>query len=365
MKLLFITPSIATFGGVQRICLSRADYCAKFWGDEVHVISQNEPNAKPFFEVDASIQFHNVLFDKKLSLRASVKHYMQQLNELERQIQPDLILVSDNGLKAFLLPYFLKTKAKTVFECHGTLKIQEQDSENFIQKIRIKALQYFKKKSVRKYDVFLGLSQGSIDEWEIRDKAVIVPNFVGNTLGISSDLKNKILLSVARNSYEKGLDLLLEIWKGISAENPDWKWNIITSLEGYFNLKKMISEGNIPNVEIIPPQSDIEHYYQQASIYAMTSRFEGFPMVLLEAMSFGLPVISFRCPIGPELILRNDVNGILIENGNLPQYMTKLKELMNSNDLRKQFQQPALNFASGYTLEKSMGQFNDLVRSIK
>ncbi|MGX7668387.1 glycosyltransferase [Flavobacterium pedocola] len=361
MKLLFITPTVANFGGVPKIALTRADYCARVWGDEVHFISQNEAGRKPFFDVDTSITFHNIQLGKKDFRFFS--NYIQQVQALTDSIQPDIILVFDNGLKAFLLPFFLKTTAKTVFECHSALDVQERSNSSWFELIGSPLYKFFKRKAVKRYDLFLTLSEASAREWKVKKNYVIVPNFVQNTSGKISSLTNKTVLVVARNAYEKGFDRLLDIWEAVCGQNQDWKLQLITNEDGFFDLKKAITERKLINVEVIPPQQNIDEFYSEASVYLMTSRYEGFPLVLLEAMAFGLAVIAYNCPIGPGEIIRNNENGLLAANDNQAEFVSKLNLLLQDFSQREMFQQNAIATASQYLLEKMMDAFNSQVRS--
>lgn len=360
MKLLFITPTVSNFGGVPKICLTRADYCARVWGDEVHFISQNEAGKKPFFDVDASIIFHNIELGKKnLSFFSS---YIKQVQALVDSIKPDIILVFDNGLKAFLLPYFLKTSAKTVFECHSALDIQEQSTTALFDKIGAPLYKFFKRTSIKRYDLFLALSQASVKEWKVKENYVIVPNFVQNNTGKIASLQNKTVLAVARNAYEKGLDRMLDIWQEVSQQNQDWKLQIITTETGFFDIKRLLSERKLTNVEIIPPQQNINEFYSEASVYMLTSHYEGFPLVLLEAMAFGLVVVAYNCPIGPREIIKNSENGLLIENDNQEEYISKLNLLLQDFSSREKLQHKATITASQFSLEEMMSAFNSQVR---
>ncbi|MCG2611002.1 glycosyltransferase [Flavobacterium sp. SM15] len=360
MKLLFIAPTISNFGGVPKICLTRADYCARVWGDKVHFISQNEAGKKPFFDVDASIIFHNIELGKKNLIFFS--SYIKQVQALVNSIQPDIILVFDNGLKAFLLPYFLKTSAKTVFECHSALDVQEQSTTVLFDRIGAPLYKIFKKAAVKRYDLFLALSKASVNEWKVRKNYVIVPNFVENKTGKIASLHGKTVLAVARNAYEKGLDRMLDIWQNVSQQNQDWKLQLITTETGFFDVKQLIAERKLTNVEIVPPQQNIDEFYSEASVYMLTSHYEGFPLVLLEAMAFGLVVIAYNCPIGPREIVKNNENGLLIENNNQEEYISKLNLLLKNFDSREKLQHQAIARASQFSLEEMMTAFNLKVR---
>jgi len=110
-----------------------------------------------------------------------------------------------------------------------------------------------------------------------------------------------------------------------------------------------------------PPTKQIEAKYLEASIYAMTSRFEAFPMVLIEAMSCGIPVIAYDCQCGPRAIISNNENGFLIENNNQEQFATHLENLIESSELRNKMGDKAKVSVQNYDIETIMSKWNDLL----
>lgn len=127
-------------------------------------------------------------------------------------------------------------------------------------------------------------------------------------------LEHKTVVTVGRLTYQKSFDLLLEAWKKVYSIHPDWTLQIIGSGEDESNLKLQAKELGIdPVVQFIPVTSNIITYYENASFYCMSSRFEGLPMVLLEAQAFGLPIVSFDCNTGPSDLIDQGENGYLVE----------------------------------------------------
>ncbi|MER1818712.1 glycosyltransferase, partial [Proteus mirabilis] len=147
--------------------------------------------------------------------------------------------------------------------------------------------------------------------------------------------KEKIFLAVGRLTYQKGFDLLLEAWGIISSKYPDWKLNIIGDGEDKLLLNKLIQQKKISNsVSILPPTKNIQDHYEKSAYYILSSRFEGFGLVILEAQSKGLPVISFDCETGPNEIIIDKKTGWLCENSNiedLSKKIIKAIELFNSD----------------------------------
>lgn len=145
---------------------------------------------------------------------------------------------------------------------------------------------------------------------------------------------NKVAINVGRLTNDKQQELLLKIWKNIDPKSK-WILKIIGSGENEYKLKEYIKNNDIKNVEMIPHTSNIEKYYKKSSLFLFTSKMEGFGMVLLEAMSFGVPCISFDCPSGPRDVVKNNYNGYLIPCYNIEEYIDRINEYINSTIDRK------------------------------
>lgn len=144
---------------------------------------------------------------------------------------------------------------------------------------------------------------------------------------------NKLILSIGRITQQKGFDLLVEAFGLLNNEFPDWKLIIIGDDYGDKTLvENIIKENKIRNVEIKSSTPKIEEYYKEATFYVMSSRFEGLPMVLIEALGFGLPIVAFDCPTGPSDIM-DDSCGFLVNNGNIDELAHKMKLLMQDRNL--------------------------------
>ena len=154
------------------------------------------------------------------------------------------------------------------------------------------------------------------------------------------DLKNykdKTVLAVGRLTRQKGFDLLLEAWRYIEPEFGDWSLRIIGDGEEKENLCNIIKTYHFQNVEIIPYQRDIDQWYMRASLFALSSRYEGFVLVMIEAMAKGLPVVSFNCKEGPAELIDDGINGYLVDDGKVELFAEKLKYLMRDGELRRRF----------------------------
>lgn len=361
MRLLYIVPKIKTAGGVARVIAIKANYFSEHFGYEVHILSQNEEHEMPFYEFDSEISFHNMFL--KDNVFKFFNSFQKQINQKITEIKPDVILVADNGLKAFIFPFIAKMKVPIIFECHGSKFVEEElQKTNLISK-SIQKLKYrFKDFGAQKFTKIVALSNESLKEWNVENGVVIPnPSWIKNKK--YSDLKSKKVIAIARNSYEKGLDRLLLIWKEIGEKYPDWTLDIYTddvdSLEK--EALKLEIESGINYLHFV---KNIQKKYLKSSIYVMTSRTEGFPMVLLEAMASGLPCVAYDCPIGPRAIITNAENGFLIPDNNPEMYIEKLSFLIENEEVRMKFGLDAKETSKQYSVKKIMGQWRDFLENL-
>jgi glycosyltransferase involved in cell wall biosynthesis len=362
MKILYITPKISGEGGLVRVISIKANYLSKIFGHEIHILTQNE-NHSLFYEFNKNIGLHNmVLNGKGLKLLFS---YRKELKKQISGLNPDLIVVCD-GLKGFFIPWILSLKIPILFEVHGSIFNSENEiKSNIVNKIKQYIEITFKKLAGRKFTKIILLSEESAKEWNLNNSKII-PNPLWFNTVTTSNLDQKRAITVARHSYEKGIDRLLLIWQKVILIHPEWTLDIYGESEANLRYQEMAKELNIESkVNFFEPVVSIIEKYQNSSFCLMASRFEGFPMVLLEAMSCGLPCIAFDCPCGPRSLIFNDENGLLIENHNIDAFSESVIQLINDENKIKRLGKNAVLSVQKYNLEDIMGQWNKLFFEIK
>ncbi|AOW09575.1 glycosyltransferase family 4 protein [Flavobacterium gilvum] len=358
MKLLYIVPKIKCAGGVARVLSIKANYFVENFGYEVHVLSQNEDNLEPFYSFNSKIIFHN------MNLGGNIFRFFflfqKSVNQKIKAINPDVVLVADNGLKAFSYPFILKTKTPIVFECHGSKYVEEKASKaSFLLKLKY----WFKDFAAGKFTKMVALSEESLKEWNVKNAFVIKnPSWIENHN--KANLQYKKAIAIARNSYEKGLDRLLVIWKQINQKYPDWILDIYTddvvSLE-----KKALDFGINSGINYLNFVKNIEEKYLEASFLLMTSRTEGLPMVFLEAMTLGLPCVAYDCPTGPRAIIKDNYNGFLIPDGNAEIFVEKITFLIENEEQRLKFGSNATETSKQFSAEKIMKEWKVFLENLR
>ena len=193
---------------------------------------------------------------------------------------------------------------------------------------------------------------------------------IANPLTIKQDhpaplLSNKKAIAVRRLEKEKGFDYLIDAWKTVNKQHPDWLLNIYGegSLEN--NLSTQIKHSNLENcIYIKKAVSNIAEKYLESSVFILSSRNEGFGLVLMEAIALGIPSVSFNCKFGPEELINDGDNGLLVEAGNVEALAAKIITIIENENLRKIISRSAALSTQKYNVSKIMEKWNLLFKSL-
>ena len=182
---------------------------------------------------------------------------------------------------------------------------------------------------------------------------------------MSSDVystnREKIILGVGHLDNQKNFPELVDIWALIAKDYPDWKLRIVG--DGYVDvriLQRVKEHGLEAQFELCPSTPHIQKHYLSASIFALSSVFEGLPLVTIEAESMGLPLVSYACPCGPRDVIRNGQDGFLVEPGDKETFAARLRQLIEDEELRRRMGQAAKINSQRFSLENVMKQWVDL-----
>lgn len=333
MKILYIVPTIHDEGGVAKVLSVKTTELLHNNTIQIGILTFNNFTSDTFHPFSEKIE--------RVDIKASgwklfkILDYYKKVSVFLKKWKPDIIVICDFGWKGFFFSKFIKTDIPLVFEIHGSLYNETKKLGN---NLFVKLRATIRKKLLTSYKNIVYLSQESKQEWEIPGE--VIPNPVPKS-NVTTTLQNHKAITIARHSYEKGIDRLINIWNKVSQQS-DWELEIYG--DGYLwdAHQRQIEALRLNNkIHLCKPIQNIHQKYAEASLLLMTSRSEGYPMALLEAMEVGLPVIAYDCPIGPKSIIENNISGFLIEDGNESAFISKVLEIQNSFQTRERIGQSA------------------------
>lgn len=323
VKIVFFIQNFSRAGGSERAVSLVANGLAKR-GHDVTILSICGDNTC-FFKLDENIKLYTLVNKTDVNNRKEFLIILHKLNLFYREHQEDICI----DVFASLSIYTLLAKAKHKF------KNITWEHYNYLNNMGLNKLG--RQLAIRFSDVIVTLTETDRNYYLKNNKnldghricsifnASPYPNAVPN------EHRDKLVITIGRLEKLKGYDQLLDVWKSVLIKHPDWKLQIIGEGEEHENLQNIIDTYNIKNVELLGKKSNVSDYYRRASIYVSTSKKEGLPMTMIEAQSYGLPIVSFDFETGPQDIISEAINGFIIKQGknrniNMAE---KLSELMD------------------------------------
>ena len=374
MKILLLVNDITRIGGVERMVanLSSAFVEARH---KTSILSMHATNANIFYTFDKRVKIIKCksLFMPPFKTSKLQKeiiriilfpiNFFRKLNgakaNLKRELKnfnPDIVICNCHG--NYLNPIIAKkSKYKTIKIVHSDFETNEKSNTN-----------------LEPFGYIVLLTSKNVCDFKTKYPQSIfsiIPNFLPSIPKESSPLQSKIVLSVGRmdKGDQKGFFRLVDVWEIVQKDLRFGEWKLHIVGDGLLKeqIQEKIKTKNLQDSIILKPFTNtIEQEYLQASIYVMTSHFEGLPMVLVESASFGLPQISFDINTGPSDIIENEKSGFLIPDGDLEGYAEKLKTLMQNQNLRESMGKRAKEIAQEkFSKEVVMKQWELLFEKIK
>lgn len=347
-------------GGGERVAVSLANELTKKY--EVHLIGITTKQSDLFFGINSQVKYSN-FFDHRVHLSKNILKISKMLKKyfLDNEIEVAFGIGIFSNIFLSLSGIGISTK---VVLCDHTnsitanrelsKKVQRYVGTKLADKI-ITLTQEDRKNYIRKY----GISENRI---------AYIYNWKENRLSnIPYNDESTKIVTVGRFDYQKGYDYLIQVAKKVLAKMPDWTWEIYGSgkQDEVDKIRDLITENDLQDKLVIKGlEKNQDLIYGDKGIYVMTSRYEGLPLVLLEAQQYNLPIVSFRCPTGPSEIVEDGVNGYLIDCYDTDKMSEKLLELMKNDDLRQSFSDHAKDTMDKFDKNKILNQWIELIETI-
>lgn len=354
MKIFYILKSFAAKGGEERVMADKMNYLAEH-GHEITLITSEQGEHKLVYPLHQSIRHfdldtrfftvtNQLFFKKTYSLYMMRKQFIKRLTAIINELHPDVMTSTIVPLKNIRLTTHVSksTGIPLILESHLAFKaaVKQNDfAKNTIKWHIARLYDTWNLLPLRHCSQLVALTKGDAANWSKYSKNVmVIPDpvtYIPKTINDIPQTPNRII-AVGRLHGQKGFDLLIKAFSLIASEIPDWYIDIYGHGTDEEVLKKMIHEKELDKRISLKGETDaIYDEYKKSQFFVLSSRYEGFGLVLVEAMSCGIPCVSFRCEYGPEDIITDGIDGILVNDGNVEDLANKILWMATNPDKRK------------------------------
>lgn len=345
-KIFFIISSLQSLGGTERVVATLANHLCKVY--DITILSQDLNIKDNAYPLDPSI--------KDIKSPKGSLNFILHIKKHIKYENPDFVVIHT------------MSKLTPILLLSGITARRLWSMEHISYEFHNKLFQQLRVLLYSKLDKVLVFTENQKEIYaNFSTNVDIIKN--PSPLDINNKAYNKdskTIISIGRLTYQKGYDILIKSWAEIERSHPNWSLNIYGEGEDKKDLIRLIKKYSLKNIHLKGQTFDICSIYDSASFYVMSSRYEGLPMVLIEAQSRGLPIVSFDCPTGPNEIVKNGVNGILTPPNDYVCLSKNIDTLIKNPSIRSKMSTKSLELSKQFlTSEVAKSWINYFESSIE
>ena len=359
-KIAIVRYNLSKIGGAEKVAINMANELSHIYKTYLISILLNE-DKNINYDISSDVEVKSFFYGD-LRVRQVIIPAMLKLRRHLIKNEIDVVFSIAPATNIIIFLATLGLNIKTVFCDHHSLEFQDTFSRKIQRYIGAKF-----------FDKIVTLTEEDKNryrkDFSLRnEKVTSIYNWMESTekkKGYKSSSKK--LITVGRFDSQKGYDYLSRVAVNVLSEYPDWQWDIYGSGEESIKIKLIeeLEKGKVlSQVNFMGNVKGIENIYPNHAIYIMTSRYEGLPLVLLEAKQYGLPIVSFDCPTGPSEIIFDGENGYLIKNFDVKQMSQKIIELIRNDELRLRFSRNAMLDTDKFNKKRIIEQWIELIEEM-
>lgn len=353
MNILFLEGDMSRRGGTERMTSILSNLLVNT--HRVHVMSLHFQGEEIAFPLNPKVA-HHVL--RCLNGGSNILKAVRELRKFIHVHGIDCIINVDTGMGIYGILAVVGSKTKVITWEHS----------NFFNNWGSSKFPYLRRFAAKFSDAFVVLTEKDkrnyVDHIRTKVPIVVIPNPV-EIHESHYDLNSKTILSAGMLVPIKGFDIATQVAKKVFSQRPDWKWVICGEGPEREHLEKLILQEGLANNVFLPGNVvDMSDEYQHAAMFVLTSKMEGLPMVLLEAKSWGIPIVSFDIMTGPSDIIRDGENGFLVEPENVDVMVKKMLQLISDEELRRSFADKSNLDLDKFSVERVKEQWETVLKNL-
>lgn len=375
MKIFYVYSLISHYNGAERIIVDKMNLLAQLYNYDVYLITVDQSYHpinyslnKSVHTIDLNIRTHspynyNNYLKRWVEKIRIARLFKTRFRYLISQEKPDVIVCLSDTLTNWVIGS--REKVPLVIESHSIFK-ETMHWGNGKTSISGRLIRWYTLLNIRHANVVITLTESDAKYWRYLNKDVRVITNVAhlNPLESYSDCKSKHVIFVSRICYQKGIPFLIEIWRKVYQRHPDWHLDVYGEKEQDDYCEALLQCESI-NIHVHEPISNIFKCYIESSILLLTSVYEPFGLVLVEAMSCGLPVVSFDSDYGPREIISNEVDGFLIPNFDIDLFSERVCQLIEDENRRQEMGCAGIEKSKQFSYERIMPMWKSLFEEMK
>ena len=374
-RIVYCTPALYFAGGMERVLTMKANYFAEHFGYDVTIILTDGKEKPIFYPLSDKVKVINLnigfeelwacSFLKKIFFYLKKQYlYKKLLNRELMRIRPDITVSMLRREINFIND--IQDGSKKIGEIHiNRANFRNFEGNNALKNLFSKFWMNSLLSKLQRLDRFVVLTEKDKEAWVELNNVCVIPNPLSFTSTRHSDLSEKRIIAVGRYCHEKGYDLLLKAWVIVQNRTTDWRLEIFGEGDRT-QYEEMVDTLNLDRHRCVlnGRSSRIQDEFLNSSLSVCSSKFEGFGLVITEAMACGLPVVSFDCPWGPRAIISDGEDGMLVENGNVDKLAEALVLMIQNPKQRKAMADKAIENVQRFRIDQIAGLWKSLFESL-
>lgn len=377
MRIVYCLNAICYGGGIERVTIAKANALAAIRGNEVWIIVTDNvfelplPLSEKVHLVDLIISYYvgqspNPLLDLLKETRKRCRH-KRLLKQVLEKIGPDILISVGQGEKYILPALKLSSRPAMIREFHYYKHYRRDFADSWQKKLLARLAEWYDYGwKIRKYDAIVSLTETDrLRYWHGYEKVKVIPNPVISFPKIKASGEARIVMAVGRLEAQKNFGSLLNAWQKVERKHPDWLLQIWGEGAQKILLNDQIRNLGLKNAHLMGFSTQVIDLYPEASILAVTSRYEGFSLTILEAMAAGLPVVSYDCPCSPRDIIEDGEDGFLVDQGDENSMAERICWLIEHDEARKTMGAKAKFKSVQYNIHEIIERWMSLFRELR